>query len=46
MPSVRVERRLVAILAADIVGYSRMIEREEARTLAAIRAIRSEVRTH
>jgi class 3 adenylate cyclase len=27
---VRVERRLVAILAADIVGYSRLIEADEA----------------
>jgi adenylate cyclase len=37
------ERRLVAILAADIVGYSRLIEADEAGTLAAMRALRSEV---
>ena len=43
MPGVRVERRLAAVLAADIVGYSRLIGTSEARTLAAIRAIRSEV---
>lgn len=43
MPKIRVERRLAAILAADIVAYSRLIEKDEARTLTAIRAIRSEV---
>ena len=43
MPGVRVERRLAAVLAADIVGYSRLIGTSEARTLAAIRALRSEV---
>ena len=39
----RVERRLVAILAADIVGYSRLVERDEAGTLAAIRGLREAV---
>ena len=34
MPNVRVERRLAAIMAADIVAYSRLIEADEARTLA------------
>ena len=43
MPVVRVERRLAAIMAADIVAYSRLIETDEARTLTAIRALRSEV---
>ncbi|RJT28160.1 adenylate class-3/4/guanylyl cyclase [Mesorhizobium waimense] len=43
MPSVRVERRLAAIMVADIVAYSRLIETDEARTLAAIRVLRSEV---
>ncbi|QRM55730.1 adenylate/guanylate cyclase domain-containing protein [Sinorhizobium sp. BG8] len=36
-------RRLVAILAADIVGYSRLMEADEAATLAALRSLRSEV---
>ena len=36
----RAERRLVAILAADIVGYSRLIEADEAGTLAAIKTLR------
>src|SRR5262249_2766046 len=31
------ERRLAAVLAADIVGYSRLIEADEADTLAAIK---------
>src|SRR5262245_50331897 len=38
-----VERRLVAILVADIVGYSRLVEQDEAGTLAAMKALRREV---
>jgi adenylate cyclase len=34
------KRRLAAIMAADIVGYSRLIEADEAGTLAAIRDLR------
>jgi len=37
------ERRLAAILAADVVGYSRLMEQDEASTLAALRARRKEV---
>ncbi len=37
------ERRLAAILAADVVGYSRLMERDEAGTLARLKALRSEV---
>ena len=37
------ERRLVAVLAADVVGYSRLVEKDEARTLAAFRKLRAEV---
>ena len=36
----RVERRLAAILAADVVGYSRLIGRNEEGTLAALKALR------
>ena len=36
-------RRLAAILAADIVGYSRMMGEDEAGTLAALKACRSEL---
>jgi TolB-like protein/class 3 adenylate cyclase len=43
MTNIRVERRLAAILAADIVGYSRLVEADEARTLAEIRRIRSDL---
>ena len=42
MASHRDNRRLAAILAADIVGYSRLVEADEQRTLAAIRAVRAE----
>jgi TolB-like protein len=43
MANVRVERRLAAILIADIVGYSRMLEADEARTLASIKRLHDEV---
>ncbi len=36
-------RRLAAILAADVVGYSRLIEQDEAGTLAALRERRTVV---
>jgi TolB-like protein len=38
----RVERRLAAILAADVAGYSRLMGTDEEGTLAALRAIRRE----
>jgi TolB-like protein/Tfp pilus assembly protein PilF len=38
-----VTRRLAAILAADVVGYSRLMEVDEAGTLAALKARRREV---
>jgi len=37
------ERRLAAILAADVVGYSRMMAADEAGTFAALKARRKEV---
>jgi len=37
------ERRLAAILAADVVGYSRLMGEDEARTLAALKAHRKEL---
>lgn len=37
------ERRLAAILAADIAGYSRIIGADEAGALAAFRAFHTEV---
>ncbi|HTO61321.1 MAG TPA: adenylate/guanylate cyclase domain-containing protein, partial [Bradyrhizobium sp.] len=38
MPEDHVQRRLAAILAADVVGYSRLIEQDEAGTLVALKA--------
>jgi class 3 adenylate cyclase len=37
------ERRLAAILFADVVGYSRLMEASEAATLAAIRTRHKEI---
>ena len=39
----RVERRLAAILAADVVGYSRLMEVDEAGTLARLKTVRLEL---
>ncbi len=39
----RVERKLAAILAADVAGYSRLMGADEEGTLAALRAIRHEI---
>jgi class 3 adenylate cyclase len=39
----RVERRLAAILAADVAGYSRLIEADEEGTLARLKALRAEL---
>jgi adenylate cyclase len=36
------QRKLAAVLAADVVGYSRLIAEDEARTLDALRALRRE----
>src|SRR5689334_19183145 len=43
MATVRAERRLTTIMAVDIVGYSRLIQTDEAANLAAIKALRSAV---
>ena len=37
------ERRLTAILAADVVGYSRLMGADEAGTLAALKAVQTEL---
>jgi adenylate cyclase len=42
-PRDRVERRLAAILAADVAGYSRLMGTDEEGTLAALKAIRREL---
>ena len=38
MAEERTQRRLAAILAADVVGYSRLVEQDESGTLAAMQA--------
>ncbi len=40
MPSERVERRLAAVLAADVAGYSRLMGRDEERTHEQLRTFR------
>ena len=41
MPEKRTKRRLVAVLAADVAGYGRLMERDEAGTLAALKSRRA-----
>jgi adenylate cyclase len=40
LPGERVERRLAAVLAADVAGYSRLMGRDEERTLANLKSFR------
>ena len=40
MAEARVERRLAAILAADVAGYSRLMGVDEEGTLVALKAFR------
>ena len=37
MAAPRADRRLAAVMAADVVGYSRLMERDEAGTLARLK---------
>jgi adenylate cyclase len=41
--SAREQRRLAAIVAADVVGYSRLMGRDESGTLTALKNLRQEV---
>jgi len=43
MPESRTERRLAAILAADIAGYSRLMGADEEGTLRQLKAHRKEL---
>src|SRR6516225_3098634 len=43
MPEKRTKRRLAAVLAADVAGYSRLMARDEAGTLAALKSRRAKV---
>ena len=40
---IREQRRLAAILAADVVGYSKLVGSDEARTLAQLHALRANI---
>ena len=37
------QRKLTAILAADVVGYSRLMDADEAATLRALQALQAKV---
>ena len=37
------ERRLAAIMSADVVGYSRLIRADEEGTIAALKALRADI---
>ncbi|MGH6924674.1 MAG: SUMF1/EgtB/PvdO family nonheme iron enzyme [Propylenella sp.] len=43
MVAERVQRRLAAVLIADVVGYSRLVAADEAATLARLKEVRSSV---
>jgi TolB-like protein/class 3 adenylate cyclase/Tfp pilus assembly protein PilF len=43
MSAARVERRLAAILAADVAGYSRLMQQDEAGTIARLKVLRREL---
>ncbi len=43
MTASRAERRLAAVLVADVAGYSRLMERDEGRTLSRLKAHRLEL---
>jgi adenylate cyclase len=43
LASERVQRRLAAVLAADVAGYSRLMGRDEERTLAQLKTLRKNV---
>lgn len=43
MAEQRAQRRLAAILAADVVGYSRLMRVDEAGALAQLKTVRTEL---
>lgn len=43
MNATPLDRKLLAIVAADVVGYSKVMEADEAGTIARLRALRAEV---
>src|SRR3954453_5098032 len=43
MAAPRIDRRLTAVLAADVVGYSRLVQRDEQGPLGRLKAHRGEL---
>ena len=43
MAGERIQRRLAAILSADVVGYSRLMGTDEVGTLSRLKALRREL---
>ena len=43
MAEMRVQRRLAAVMSADVVGYSRLMGADEAGTLSALKQLRASV---
>ncbi len=43
MAEERVQRRLAAILAADVVAYSRLVELDEAGTIARLKTLQTDL---
>jgi adenylate cyclase len=43
MAVAQLDRRMLAVLAADVVGYSRLMEADEPGTIARLKAVRAEV---
>src|SRR5687768_3431927 len=43
MTAAPLNRRLLAILAADVVGYSRLMDQDEPGTIARLKMVRTEV---
>jgi class 3 adenylate cyclase len=43
MADERTQRRLAAIVCADVAGYSRLMERDESGTLAALKSYRAKL---
>ena len=43
MAAPRIDRRLTAVLAADVAGYSRLVQRDEQGTLGRLKAHRGEL---
>ena len=43
MAEERVQRRLAAIMAAGVVGYSRLMDERDAGTLAQLKTFRSKI---